>query len=269
MSAEDSPTAEPSLPTFDKLEATPPQDLDATAIARNWISCFALLIDNRDTCKLVDDFLYAQPWWRDAFALTWDIRTFQGRAKIATFLNDRLAETGFGNIEFAKAVYQPVFPDLAWILVHFSFETKVATGRGVARLVYEKDGMWRAVTVSTLLEGLQGHPEQSSASRDMRTNQGKWAEERKKSIEFVDKDPEVLIIGGGQSGLEVAARLKHFGVSHVVVERNDRLGDNWRKRYDSLSLHDPICERSLSFSVHKCRNANVWDEGANHMPYLP
>ena len=252
MSVEVLPTTEPSLPTFDKLEATPPQDLDATAIARTWVRCFALLIDNRDVRELTDDFLYAEPWWRDTFALTWDIRTFQGRAKIATFLNDRLAETGFGNIEFAKAVYQPVFPDLAWILAHFSFETKVATGRGVVRLVYGKDRMWRAVTISTQLEGLKGHPEQSSASRDMRTDQGKWAEERKKSIEFVDKDPEVLIIGGGQSGLEVAARLKHLGVSHLVVEKNDRLGDNWRKRYDSLSLHDPICEYLLRFPVHRC-----------------
>ncbi|EKM60232.1 uncharacterized protein PHACADRAFT_203479 [Phanerochaete carnosa HHB-10118-sp] len=243
------PDTDPSFPSFANLGASPPKDFDVQAIARDWISAFAGSIDNRDVHNFISSSLHHEPWWRDQFALTWDMRTFQGRAKIETFLNDRLAETGFGKVEFIKAFFQPVAPDVAWILIRFSFETAVAIGVGVARLVYCADSVWRAVTVSTELVGLKGHPELTSADRDFRVNQGNWAEERKREVEFVDKDPEVVIIGCGHSGLEVAARLKHLRVSYLAIEKHARIGDNWRMRYDFLTLHDPI-----------------W---VNHMPYLP
>lgn len=249
MSVELLPPVAPSLPTFTQLGAVPPQDPDADSIGRTWIAHFAHLLDERNISLLIS-LLHAEPWWRDIFALTWDLRTFQGRDKIATFLHDRLNETSFGKVVFVKAAHQTVAPDLAWILVYFSFETAVGLGRGITRLVYVKGGAWRAVTVSTQLESLKGHPEQSVATRDFRMNTGNWAEERKAYLQFADHDPEVLVIGGGQSGLEVAARLKHFGVSHLVVEKNDRLGDNWRTRYDSLSLHDPICAYFLCSGRH-------------------
>ena len=46
-------------------------------------------------------------------------------------------------------------------------------------------------------------------------------------------------MGGGQSGLQVAARFKQMGIPTLVTERNARIGDNWRKRYASLALHTP------------------------------
>ncbi|EKM50761.1 uncharacterized protein PHACADRAFT_153015 [Phanerochaete carnosa HHB-10118-sp] len=241
--------APPSLPTFANLGASPPKDPDVRAIGTDWLTGFATAVDSREVHRLVSSFLLADPWWRDVFALTWDLRTFYGRAKVETFLNDRLAEAGFGNVAFADAIYQPAGVDLAWILVHFTFETTVALGKGVARLVYCPDDSWRAVTVSTHLDALKGHPELTSADRDPRINQGDWAERRRKELEFADKDPEVLVIGGGQAGLQTAARLKHHKVSHLIIEKNARIGDNWRARYDSLTLHDPI-----------------W---SNHMAYLP
>jgi putative flavoprotein involved in K+ transport len=62
-------------------------------------------------------------------------------------------------------------------------------------------------------------------------------------------DPTVVVVGAGQGGLTVAARLKQLGVDTLIVERNPRVGDNWRNRYRSLVLHDP-----------------VWYD---HLPYLP
>ena len=79
-----------------------------------------------------------------------------------------------------------------------------------------------------------------------RTN---WLDERRRSREFVDRSPQVVIIGAGQAGLTLAARLKQLDVSTLIVDKNDRVGDNWRKRYHSLVLHDP-----------------VWYD---HLPYLP
>ncbi|GJE89350.1 NAD(P)/FAD-dependent oxidoreductase [Phanerochaete sordida] len=248
MSTESAPP-KPALPTFAHLGATPPEDIDAQAIARNWVECLALVVAHNDVSELESSLLHPDAWWRDLWALTWDLRTFHGRAAISTFLHDRLALSGFADVTFAKAFLQKPFPDVAWILVHFSFSTSTGTGRGTARLVFGPDGLWRAFTVSTQLDALKGHPELlGAAHRDLSVEQGDWVERRRRELAF-EKDPEVLVIGAGQAGLEVAARLKHFGVSHLIIERNDRVGDNWRKRYDRLTLHDPI-----------------W---ANNLPYLP
>ena len=58
-----------------------------------------------------------------------------------------------------------------------------------------------------------------------------------------------MIVGGGQGGIALGARLRRLGVPTIIVEKNDRPGDSWRKRYKSLCLHDP-----------------VWYD---HLPYLP
>lgn len=63
----------------------------------------------------------------------------------------------------------------------------------------------------------------------------------------IDGPPAVLIIGAGQSGLALAAHLKDLGVPYLVSEKNPRIGDNWRKRYDSLKLHDPVWVNHLPF----------------------
>lgn len=46
--------------------------------------------------------------------------------------------------------------------------------------------------------------------------------------------------GAGQAGLTAAARLKMQGVNALIIDRNDRVGDSWRKRYHQLVLHDPV-----------------------------
>ncbi len=51
---------------------------------------------------------------------------------------------------------------------------------------------------------------------------------------------DVVIIGGGQGGIILAARLRRLGVPTIVVEKNPRPGDSWRNRYKSMCLHDPV-----------------------------
>src|SRR5207302_4649797 len=65
----------------------------------------------------------------------------------------------------------------------------------------------------------------------------------------VTRQPYCVIIGGGQGGIALAARLKRLGVPTLIIEKNKRPGDSWRNRYRSLCLHDP-----------------VWYD---HLPYLP
>jgi len=76
-----------------------------------------------------------------------------------------------------------------------------------------------------------------------------WKEQRIASQAYTDREPVVLIAGGGQAGLSLAATLGRIGVDTLVVDRFERVGDCWRKRYHSLALHN--------------------DTSFNHLPYLP
>lgn len=231
------------LPTFDYLGVAPVDaaEVDAGKIARSWVSSFASAISTHDVDGILP-LLYDKPWWRDLFALTWDMRTFFGKDKIARFLTDRFPETHFGKVTYLGANFSQPWDDMAWICAQFSFETGVAIGSGVVYLVPTPSQNWKALITTTILDGLKGFPEQISNLRNPLPNHGKWVVQRKREQEFVDGDPEVLIIGGGQSGLDVAARLKVLGTPTLIVEKNARIGDQWRNRYDALCLHDPVCE---------------------------
>ena len=59
----------------------------------------------------------------------------------------------------------------------------------------------------------------------------------------------MLVVGGGQAGLSIAARLDAVARRYADRRRRPRIGDNWRKRYHSLALHNQI--------------------QVNHLPYMP
>ncbi|KAG6809037.1 hypothetical protein H0H93_016235 [Arthromyces matolae] len=175
-------------------------------------------------------------------ALTWDFRTFSGLEKITQFLVDRLESARPSAFAIRNDAYlglQRPYPDLAWINLFFDFETSVGIAFGIARLIPNASGEWKAHTVYTNLEDLKEFPEKVGKFRKQTPNHGKWVDDRKREVEFADKPPVVLVIGGGQNGLEVAARLKALDVSTLLVEKNGRIGDNWRNRYDS-HLHGPF-----------------------------
>jgi putative flavoprotein involved in K+ transport len=56
---------------------------------------------------------------------------------------------------------------------------------------------------------------------------------------------EVIIIGAGQAGLATAYYLTQLGIKPLLLEAHDRVGDNWRKRWDSLQLFSPVRYSSL------------------------
>ena len=57
------------------------------------------------------------------------------------------------------------------------------------------------------------------------------------------------MVGGGQAGLSIAARLTQLQVDTLIVDREARVGDNWRNRYHALTLHNQV--------------------QVNHLPYIP
>jgi hypothetical protein len=232
-----------SLPTFDKLRSKVPANVDVKAVAGKWLESFAEHVRSANITGLIDLFV-DDAFFRDVLALTWDFRTFEGTHAIKKFLEDRLPEANPTSFKLKDEYLslQQLYPDVAWIQGLFEFETNIGLGSGVFRLVPMSDGDWKAHTVFTSLDDLKGFPEKIGSLRDYEASHGNWSEKRKREVEFEVDEPTVLIVGGGQSGLSLAARLKNLDVSSLVVERQPRVGDQWRKRYQSLCLHDPVCE---------------------------
>ncbi|TFK84340.1 FAD/NAD(P)-binding domain-containing protein [Polyporus arcularius HHB13444] len=238
-----------ALPTLDRLGVSvAPADVDAQKAASFWFDALSKNIASNDIDGILSLFS-PDAWWRDMLALTWAFRTLHGTSKIRKFLEDTLPAKKPTAFKLVDAKYETPYPDLAWILGQYTFETEHGTNSGFFRLIPTPDGQWTGFTIYTNLEELKGFPEKIGANRNHLPNHGKWLAQREREKEFVDQDPAVLIVGGGQSGLDVAARLKHLDVPTLVVEKNERIGDQWRHRYQALCLHDP-----------------VWFD---HLPYLP
>ena len=227
------------------LDEPLPEDLNATEIAHEWFSQLALFVQSADAAGIVD-LLAGDPFWRDVLAITWDFRTFRGPASIKEFLDQRLKVANLTNfnLENAKVVELPAA--ITWIQGIFTFEVGggVGLGSGVFRLIPTPDGRWKAYTVYTSLTGLKDYPERVGKLRNPLPNHGTWLEQREREVGFVDSEPYVVVVGGGHGGLIIAARLKHLDVPTLVLEKQDRIGDTWRKRYESLCLHDPVCEQT-------------------------
>ena len=218
-----------------------------TEQATRWLDDFGRALARGDidaTLALFDPDCY----WRDLVAFTWNIRTQEGPAAIRAMLQARLADSKPSNFAIEGEATEADGITDAW----FTFETGVARGRGHLRL---KGG--KAWTLLTTMTELKGHEEKKGANRIKGAEHGvhpgrkSWAEQREdeaKSLGYTEQ-PYVVIVGGGQGGIMLGARLRRLGVTAIIVEKNARPGDSWRNRYKSLCLHDP-----------------VWYD---HLPYLP
>ena len=267
MSIDISTLLVPRLPTLPNLNATVPNDLDVQKVASQWLNSLSSAIGS-NTLDDAASLFVEDSWWRDMLALTWDFRTFRGVPAITTFLSDRIEAThprAFKLRQDFLGLQRP-YEDLAWINCFFDFETDTGIGFGIFRLVPTATGEWKAHVVYTNLEDLKGFPEKIGALRNTEPNHIHWEENRNREKQFEKSDPVVLIIGAGQSGLDVAARLKSYDISTLVVERNERIGDNWRNRYDALCLHGVVCEsQTYVYGYHSA----LLSAGNDHMPYLP
>ena len=218
-----------------------------SAIVSAWLSRFEAVLKSSDikaAAGLFDDECY----WRDLVSFTWNIITLEGRPAIEAMLKETLAHVKPSNWKIEGEAREADGAVEGW----FTFETGVARGRGILRL---KDG--KCWTLLTTMVELKGHEERRGPRRVMGVEHG-VAKNRKSWLQLkqdekarlgITEQPYCLIIGGGQGGIALGARMKRLGVPTIIVEKNERAGDSWRKRYKSLCLHDP-----------------VWYD---HMPYLP
>ena len=225
------------------------------ADAQDWLNRFERALAADDGALLAKLF-HPEGYWRDALALTWDIRTVHGAAAIARELKAQAsaAPSAFRLDPQRTPPRHVTRAGTRAIEAIFCFETAQGRGSGVLRLT-AGDGAPQAWTLLTALDAIKDHEERvgkarptgQSYSRDFRGPN--WLDLRKASAAYADRDPAVLVVGGGQAGLSIAARLAQLQVDTLIVDREPRIGDNWRKRYHALTLHN---------QVH-----------VNHLPYMP
>ena len=216
--------------------------LDTTLNAR-----VQVFLDKFDAALVVGDLdaamgMFApECYWRDLVAFTWNIKTMEGRDQVRDMLAHCLARVKPRNWKIAEAETATEAGGVteSWI----SFETEVARGYGLIRL--QNGQIWTLLT--TMVE-LKGHEEKAGFTRPLGARHGvnpgakTWKELRDEEVEKLgfETQPNVLIIGGGQGGIALGARLRQLGVPTIIVEKNARAGDSWRNRYKSLCLHDPV-----------------------------
>jgi putative flavoprotein involved in K+ transport len=203
-----------------------------------WLSRFDQALTHGDSAAAAE--LFREPsFWRDLVSFTWNIKTVEGRAGVREMLDHTLAHTRPRGWRTTEEPTEAEGVTEAWI----AFEAEVGRGRGHLRLIEGK-----AWTVLTTLEELEGHEQSAGAARPKGVQHGAspdrltWLEQRRREAEELgyETQPYVLIVGGGQGGIALGARLRQLRVPTIIVERNERPGDSWRKRYKSLCLHDPV-----------------------------
>ena len=213
---------------------------EATSKLQAFLDQFGAALSAGDIDAATDMFA-EDSYWRDLVAFTWNIVTMEGRDQVRDMLNECLARvqpSGWRVAEGEEATETGGVLE-GWI----SFETDVARGYGLIRV---RDGViWTLLT--TMVE-LEGHEEKKGFSRPLGAKHGEnvgaktWKQEREDELATLgyETQPYVVVIGGGQGGIGLGARLRQLGIPTIIIEKNERPGDSWRKRYKSLCLHDPV-----------------------------
>ncbi|MFD6856097.1 NAD(P)-binding domain-containing protein [Rhodococcus sp. NPDC060090] len=229
-------------------------EIDAPNAARvftAWLAEFSAALDKGSEVEL-EACLHPDATWRDFMAFPWDFHHAVGGEQTAARLIELAKEWSASG--FSVSSEQEPFVSGDDIMGFFDFTTNDRVDRGFARLV--RDGSrFVAFTLQTQVEALEAFPEGTRHRRPEGKVYGvvpgrtRWADDRHKETSFEDRDPTVLVLGAGHNGLALAARLGALDVDTLVIDREARIGDTWRKRYASLALHSTVY--------------------GDHLPYLP
>ena len=224
-------------------------------VVEQWLTSFEKALARTDDAAVAALF-GPDAHWRDLLALTWNVQTVSGAHKIAAALRQTGA-TGFAIDTQRTPPRRVTRAGAPCIEAFFRFDTDRLRAQGLLRLHPDADshGMHQAWTLLTAADEIKGFEEHTGPRRPrgesyLRDFQGpNWLDRRITGAAYTDRDPDVLIVGGGHAGLSIAARLRHLNVDTLIVDREARIGDNWRTRYHALTLHNQV--------------------QVNHLPYMP
>jgi cation diffusion facilitator CzcD-associated flavoprotein CzcO len=231
--------------------------IDAQSAASDWLHTFEQAFNAHDA-KLVASLFGAEGSWRDVLAVSGQLRTCDTPDAIAVLLDEEWKAAPDRQVHI-KSIWKAEQTERYGehtIEAFFDFTTQVGKGKGIVRLRPDDttQASLRAWMFFTSLHALELPPAEYSqpapdSQATVKSDTRNWLDRREEETEYTDRDPTVLVVGAGQQGLSVAARLKVLNIDALVLERAPRIGDNWRKRYHFLRLHN--------------------DTRANHLPFLP
>ncbi|MGE0766750.1 MAG: NAD(P)-binding domain-containing protein [Hyphomicrobiaceae bacterium] len=233
------------------------KSFEPKAATLKWLEAFEAAVRATDA-KAAAGLFAEDSHWRDLVAFTWHIDTVSGRGKIEAAFAERLPRVKPSRFRLAEDKTPPRVVKRAGattIEALIVFETAAGRGSGVLRLVPGTDSGLKAWVLLTALDEIKGHEERIGARRPRGDEWSggfgseNWMDHRVKSAAYEDREPAVVVVGGSQSGLGIAASLNILGVDTLVIDRHERVGDAWRKRYHNLTLHNEVY--------------------VDHMPYMP
>ena len=235
-----------------------PETENTFEITTSWLNAFESAIAAKDM-SAVDRLFISDSHWRDLVAFTWGVSTFNGHREINSAFQKFFLPANPKNIHLSLHRTPPRWVQRAGvdtIEAIFCFETDTGRGSGVLRLVSNPDAEgYAAWVLLTTLDEIKGHEEQIDERRPRGEEWSggfgaeNWTDFRTRQIAYEDREPAVVVVGGSQCGLGIAASLGVLGVDTLVIDKNERVGDAWRKRYHNLVLHNEVF--------------------VDHMPYMP
>ncbi|KAF5236821.1 hypothetical protein FANTH_11113 [Fusarium anthophilum] len=190
------------------------------------------------------DLMAAESLWRDLFALTGTLRTFHSSTTISAAWRDLQAVHKPGKFAIVEATtrVRQIGHQHSWIHARISFETRgdlQLRCSGSIGLIPEGDG-WKIWLLTTVLEEIVGLGSPDKLSVDTINTSHSTAETSDLRDEY-----DCVVVGAGFAGLSIAGRLKALGVNCLVIDKQERIGDNWLDRYDSARFHTPKCYSDL------------------------
>jgi putative flavoprotein involved in K+ transport len=224
----------------------------------NWLKSFnesILQQKNKDeSIKILSNLFFEDSHWRDILALTWKIQTVSGKSKIIEDLYNNILDVSAKDFQIDQERTPPrevIRGGKSVIEVILKFNTKFGECEGIVRLYedHEEQRQFKAWSFLTALSELNNSNNKELEKYQNTLEGPNWLDKRNKDRLFNNREPEVIVVGSGQSGLSIAARLKQQDIDTLIVDKNERVGDNWRNRYHSLKLHN---------QTH-----------VNHLPYMP
>ena len=209
-----------TIPNLMLKEGTDRSIIKPVELVTSWLSDFEDAIEAGDSAA-VDKLFLEDSWWRDVLALSWKFRALHTEQ-----IGDAIKEAQkakLANLKAAsKGVLIPQVEEMGpftLVTSAFTFETRFGSGKGYLRLGNSGPNIWKAWTIMTNLQEIRGHEELHKKSIGPN-----WTSPQDDAAysEISKKEPRVVIIGGGHSGLAIAARLKQLGVPALTVDKNAR-----------------------------------------------
>lgn len=234
--------------------ATLRSEIEATHLFEAWLESLRTALESSDAARFSALF-DPDGYWMDYLAFTWRYRTFHGHEEIEAAAHKTLGTANARSLTISADRTRPRLARRSGVEVlegFFDYETSAGHGTAYVRLRVNDSSNEPLISVMlTALQSVHGFAESAGAnrpsSREHRAGEMNWADRRAEEQAFKDRDPEVIIIGGGHSALALGAHLRQMDVDALILEKNPRVGDNWRNRYHSLTLHNEVSTNTLPF----------------------